>query len=96
MATAHGLETVMQIEFDSTILGGLPVVILADIEGPDESVGIFSSSATIEEIRFNGRRRQRDRKYIKGSPISRKVWDRISEREFDRLREEALDDQGDY
>lgn len=80
----------MRVTFDSTILGGLPVEVTASIIGAEPDVGIMSESADIEMICFHGRRRKRDGKWIKGSPVPPKVFDRAIKEDGDDLIEQAL------
>lgn len=78
------------VTFDSHILGGLPVEVVADVQSAEPDVGIFNNYATIEEIRWPGRYRKSDRRYVRGKAVPQSVWDRISEHEWESLAEEAL------
>lgn len=69
-----------EIQFETTILGGLPVVVKAAIMSPDPEVGIFRSY--LEEYELY---------WLKGGEVPRSIYDRITPAEFETLQEDALD-----
>jgi hypothetical protein len=79
------------ITFDSTILGGLPVEVEARICPAEPDVGIFRDWAEIEDIRFPSRLRKRDNKRIKGAALPERIAARLTDRDHERLEEDALE-----
>lgn len=72
----------MIVEFETRILGGLPVIVRAKILPAEPDVGIFSRWVDDFDIFW-------PRKPYKSIPD--KVYNRISSRELDNIREEALE-----
>jgi hypothetical protein len=79
------------ITFESTILGGLPVEVEARIHRAEPDVGIFHEQVEIEVIRWPGRFRQRDRKFVQGSYLSDLILNRMSPFDDERLCDAALE-----
>jgi len=79
-------------EFDSTILGGLPVTVIARVErgtrgwSSARSIPPDPSEAEVVEICWMPRRRSR--RTLR--PVSKAVFERIPDSDFDRLEGEAL------
>ncbi len=73
----------MSIEFDTTVLGGLPVTVEATFAGADPDVGIFSAYVDEWEIvAVNGR-------YCKKSPEW--IYKRLTDKDEESIQEEAYD-----
>lgn len=69
-----------QVEFQSTVKGGLPVLVVARIHAAEPDVGIFGKTAELEDICWPS-----------GKPITAKAWNSIPEADLERLMDEALD-----
>lgn len=71
----------MNTEFETTILGGLPVLVRAEVLPPDPEVGIFGAYAEELEIYWP-----------KGKTmLTDKVLNRLGEDDWEVLRGEAVD-----
>jgi hypothetical protein len=70
------------LTFDARILGGLPVVVRANIYPAEPDVGIFSEQVEVVDIYWPGR---------KGKPIPQHMWERLGTKGIHALQEEALE-----
>ena len=78
------------VEFDSTIRGGLPVLVYATIFPAEPDVGIFSPQVEIEDIFWQPRRGKYNRKAALRS-IPQKLFDQAMENDRESLEHEALE-----
>ena len=72
-----------QVEFDTHILGGLPVTVRADVCPPESDVGIDHSYAANLEFFWGTGKSYR--------PLPQSMYNKLSARDWDLLEEEALD-----
>ena len=78
------------MKFDSTIFGGLPVIVTARIEGPDRESGIPYRYAEIDAIEVS-RALKRTRRVVRRA-IPRSWWEKArGSGDLDRLADEALE-----
>lgn len=77
------------VTFTSAILGGLPVEVTAAVYPAEPDIGIFDQQVEITSIRFVGRRRKRDGKYVMGSELPEHITDRMTHKEWEQLQDEA-------
>lgn len=81
-----------EVEFETTVRGGLPVWVLVRLYPEEPDVGIFHEQAEVEDIQW-----------LSGKTISDQVWASIPQADFDRIAEEAREggntqacDRADY
>lgn len=77
----------MIVEFETSILGGLPVIVRAKILPAEPDVGIFSRWVDDFDI-FWPRKPYRS--------ITDKVYDKIPAKELDAIRAQAIEQSRDY
>lgn len=68
-------------EFEATVKGGMPVLVIARIHPAEPDIGIMGEQVDIEDICW-----------LSGKPITQKVWASISEDDMERLAEAALEE----
>lgn len=71
----------MRREFEDTVKGGMPVLVIARIYPAEPDVGIMHEYAEIEDICWPT-----------GKPVTQKVYDSISKDDMERLTEAALEE----
>ncbi len=78
-----------QIEFESTVAGGFPVLVRCEMEGPDRSVGIMDSHAVDFEFRTL---KGGDASFIE-KKITRLDWDNL---EIEAYEHDRYDRENSY
>lgn len=68
------------VEFEDTVKGGLPVLVIASVYRAEPDVGIMHEYAEIEDICWPT-----------GKSVTQKVYDSISEDDMERLAEAATE-----
>lgn len=70
-----------QIEFVTTVKGGLPVIAVVYVEPAESDLGIMSRSAVLEDLLWVSTRK----------PVTTKVFNSIPADDESRIEEEALE-----
>lgn len=69
-----------EVTFQTTVRGGLPVLVTCRLHPAEPDVGLFVEQAEIDDICW-----------LSGKTISDRVWRSIPQEDFDRIEEEARD-----
>lgn len=67
-------------EIETTIKGGLPVIVRASVHPAEPDVGIFTKQVDIDDICW-----------LSGKSVSRKIYNSISAEDFERIATEVIE-----